>query len=173
MPPSRKRKGRRPKSIPVSEMAMILAYAELHDDEAASEKFNISTRTLLRRRKAIKEGKAPELAELVKTQKAYAEERCRDLLVETWEKGLKALAERIEARGEDRMNDRDLTGAIHILGNQRVVRDAVQDDDGSFGADSEGSEAQEAESGQDPSEGGEAPSYPAAGQVVPIRRAGA
>lgn len=126
---------RAPKSITDEEMSAILAYASVHDDKAASEKFNVSCRTLQRRRKAIADGKAPALAKLVEIQKKEALKRTGDLLVHVWEAGLKALCERIQARGEDRMVDRDLTGAIHILGNQRVVRDSLLD--GPDSADSE------------------------------------
>jgi hypothetical protein len=123
--------GRRPpKAIPTEELAGILAYAELHGDKAAAAQFSVSARTLQRYREGMRAGRHPELAALVDQKKAGAAKQCADLLVETYERGLQALARRIDDTGtETRMKDRDLVGAVHILGNQLVTRNALAPDD--------------------------------------------
>ncbi len=129
MPRKKKGSTRPPKTIPVEEMAAALAYARLHSDAEAAQKFRVSVRTLQRKRAAVEKGTDPELAELVAEKKKEATERCRDLLTDTYEHGLRALAKRFELTGEERMKDRDLVGALHILGNQRIGRDALSDPD--------------------------------------------
>jgi hypothetical protein len=108
-------------------MAEALAYGQLFGDSAASEKFGISIRTIQRRRSEIAKGQKPELAAIVAQNAKIATMRSRDLLTETYEAALKALAERIAARDKsDRMKDYNLIGAIGILGSQKMTRDMVE-----------------------------------------------
>jgi hypothetical protein len=125
------RRRRPPKRIAVEEMATILAYADLESDKAASDRFQVSSRTLQRYRAELRAGKDPSLAALVDQKKSQAAKRCEDLLVNVYERGLRALGLRIDDAGaETRMKDRDLVGAIHILGNQLVTRDVLTGDTG-------------------------------------------
>lgn len=124
------RRKRPPKSIPLDELASILAYADLQSDKAAADKFGVSERTLQRYRARVRSGAHPQLAELVEQRKYQTAERCANLLVEVYEKGLAALGRRIEdSAAESRMKDRDLVGAIHILGNQLVTRKVLIEDE--------------------------------------------
>lgn len=150
------RSGRPPKRIAPEELASILAYAELESDKAASERFNISSRTLQRYRAELRAGERPDLAALVDQKKSQTTKLCEDLLASVYERGLVALGRRIEDTGtETRMKDRDLVGAIHILGNQLVTRDALTDDEqqptssdrASAGAAADGAGAQRAPAG--------------------------
>lgn len=121
-----KRTRRPPKPITPEELASILAYAELQGDKAASDKFNISIRSLQRHRHQLRSGARPDLAGLVAERKSVASKRCEDLLLSIYERGLNALGLRIDdTQAETRMKDRDLVGAIHILGNQMVTRDVL------------------------------------------------
>jgi hypothetical protein len=122
-----KRKPKRPVTKPPADIAEAMAYAKLFGDNAASEKFGISVRTLHRRRAEVIKGQRPELALLVEQRAKLATMRSRDLLTETYEAALKALAERIAARDKsDRMKDYNLIGAIGILGSQKMTRDMVE-----------------------------------------------
>lgn len=124
------RRKRPPKRIPLEELASILAFADLESDKAAAERFSVSERTLQRYRAEVRAGRNPKLAELVEQRKRQTTERCADLLVSVYEKGLTALGRRIEdAAAESRMKDRDLVGAIHILGNQLVTRNVLTGDE--------------------------------------------
>jgi hypothetical protein len=143
-------------------MASALAYARLHCDKAASEKYNVSVRTLQRKRSSIEAGNELELAALVTDQKREATERCKDLLTHTHEQALRALCLRFDLSGEQRMTDRDLVGAIKILGSQRTQRDVFlepENDDGRPApGDSRGASAQ-GHAPQDPrrAEGAQSP----------------
>lgn len=149
-----RRKKRPPKAIPAAELATILAYADLHSDKAASAQFGVSCRTLQRHRARLRAGARPELAALVDENKREATSRCQDLLLGVYERGLAALARRIDDTDKDtRMRDRDLVGAIHILGNQLVTRNVLIADDLPAGHDREGAPA----AGAGPASPGPAP----------------
>jgi hypothetical protein len=155
-----KRKPKRPPNKPHHDMAEALAYGQLFGDSAASEKFSISIRTIQRRRSEIAKGQKPELAAIVAQNAKIATMRSRDLLTDTYEAALKALAERIAARDKcDRMKDYNLIGAIGILGSQKMTRDMVMSEDvvvEGYDADNEpppgyrGSEAAAQAPGRDP-----------------------
>jgi hypothetical protein len=143
------RRRRPPKAIAPEELATILAYAELHSDKDACERFGVSARTLQRHRAELRSGKHPALAALVAEKKQLAVERCEDRLEQVYQAALDALQKRIADDGlETRMSGRELVGAIHILGNQLVTRKALTgDDDQPVGDDREGSPAQAAGAG--------------------------
>lgn len=131
------RSSRRGKRVDNATLASALALAALHGDKSASEKFGVSSRTLQRAREAIRDGKAPELARVVAEQKAHTVTVCRDLLRETFEKSLRRL--------QDVLPDaepREVIGAVKIVGELVVARDALNGEQP--GADSESSEAEEA-----------------------------
>jgi hypothetical protein len=144
---------RRTRRVDDATMATALAYAELHDDKAASKKFGIAIRTLQRRRADVKAGKADGLAELVADQKQVAVERCADLLTETFELGLRKLSALLTEPDDDEEDDgapgspvaarkskkrritpREVIGAVKILGELRMTRNMLNegddDDDG-------------------------------------------
>lgn len=138
------RRRRPPKAIAPEELATILAYAALHSDKDACEKFGVSARTLQRYRADLRSGKHPSLAALVEQKKQLAIERCEDRLQRVYERALDALEKRFAEEGlETRMTGRELVGAIHILGNQLVTRQALTGDEHQpVGNDREGPSAQ-------------------------------
>lgn len=106
---------RPPKKLDPAELATILAYAGTHTDKAAAEKFGLSTRTILRHKEAIRDGKAPELAALVAQQKQVAYERCADLLTETYELSLRRLQELLPtATGQLALDSAKVLGELRI-----------------------------------------------------------
>jgi len=118
------------KAVDPAELAAILTFAELHGDKAASEQFGVSCRTLQRYRAELRAGRHPALAALVAQKKTDTAQRFEDQLTGVYERGLEALRRRIDDTGQDtRMKDRDLIGAVHILGNQLVTRRALTGDD--------------------------------------------
>lgn len=125
------------KAIDPAELAVILAYGDRHGDKAAAEKFKVSHRTLQRYRAAVREGKAPELAKLVTDQKAVALERCQDLLTETYEAALRRLQAVLP-----NASPREVIGAVKIVGELHMTRNALEGDDEQPGTDRPGEAAQ-------------------------------
>ena len=117
-------KRRPPKKLDPAEVATILGYGDRHGDKAAAAKFNVSHRTLQRYRAAIRDGKAPELARLVERQKARAVNRCIDLLTETYEMALRRLQEVLP-----QATPHHVIGAVKIVGELALTRDALKGDD--------------------------------------------
>ena len=120
------KKTRPPKTIPVEEVAAVLACAELHTDKVAAQQFNVSERTIQRRRREMLSGDCPELASLVAAKRREATKRCQDLLTETFEHSLKRLQQVLPAA-----ECRDVVGAVKILGELQIVKKSlgVEDDE--------------------------------------------
>lgn len=126
------------KAMDPDELAVILAYGDRHGDKAAAAKFSVSHRTLQRYRAAMREGKSPQLAKLVTDQKAVALERVQDLLTETYEAALRRLQEVLPSA-----EPREVIGAVKIVGELCLTRNALQgEDDQQPGSDSQGAAAQ-------------------------------
>jgi hypothetical protein len=120
-----------------AELAVILAYGDRHGDKAAAERYKLSHRTLQRYRAAMREGRAPELSKLVTHQKGAAVERCLDLLTETYEVALKRLQEVLP-----NAEPREVIGAVKIVGELCLTRNALQGEHEQPGGDSPGAAAQ-------------------------------
>lgn len=115
---------RPPKRVDPAELAAILAFAATHTDRAAAAKFGISIRTISRHREAIRDGKAPELAQLVADQKNVVAARCADLLTETYEQSLRRLQEILpSATGQLALD------AAKKLGELRITRGVLGEPD--------------------------------------------
>lgn len=117
-------KRRPPKKLDPYEVATILGYGDRHGDRAAAAKFNVSYRTVKRYRAAIRDGKAPELDRLVQQQKARAVNKCIDLLTETYELALRRLQEVLPEA-----TPHHVIGAVKIVGELALTRDALKGDD--------------------------------------------
>lgn len=126
------------KQIDPAELATILAFGDRHGDKKAAAEFKVSLRTLQRYRAAVRDGKMPELAELVAQQKRAAVERCSDLLAETYEKTLRRLQEVLP-----QAQPREVIGATKIVGELMITRDVLRSDhEQQLGPDRQSPEAQ-------------------------------
>lgn len=120
-----KPKKRPPKSIDMEEMATILSYAELHGDKAAAAEFNVSTRTLQRRRAKMREGNDDSMVALVAQHKGQALERCSDLLTNTYEAALRRLHDVLPGATVE-----ESISAVQMLGELHISRKAILGVDG-------------------------------------------
>lgn len=136
MPSPSKRK-RPTKSMDVVEVAAALTFGDAYGDNAAAERYGVSARTLQRYRQRIREGSAPELAVLVAEKRAAVAAKHRDQLDEVFGEMLTALKKRVQDT-QNPMLDRDLVGAIKIVGDQRTTRDALDLGDDEFESDTDG-----------------------------------
>jgi transposase len=132
--------GRPRKRISVAEMAAIIAYADLHKDADAAKRFRVAAKTIQRYRKDIREGRAPELAELVAQAKAKAAAKHGDLLDEALELALKRITKLLP-----KASMKEALEAVQVLGDLKIQRDV-------FG--NEGSKAGSARSAASKAEGG-------------------
>lgn len=146
---ARASKKRPPKALEPGELAVILAHAERHGDRATQKQFGISRRTLQRHREAIRDGRAPELAQLVADQKKVALARCSDLLTETYELALKQLQTTLP-----NATVRESVGAVKILGELRLTGKGLGLDEQQPGDNREGPNPQEAGGGTSKAAGG-------------------
>lgn len=132
----RKKKYRSTAKIPDEEMAGILAYADQHGAPKAAEHFNISKRSIDRRRRDIREGKSPSLAKVVDRLKRNALERNQDLLTEAYEVVLTQIKKKAP-----RAQFPDLVKGAKELGDLHVTTKELNRDDAPAvqgGAHSEG-----------------------------------
>lgn len=118
--------GKRPtgRKLDPQELAVMIAYGDRHGDAAAAAKYGCNRRTLQRYRRAMREGRAPELSRLVAQQKAVALDRCIDLLTETYELALRRLQEVLPEA-----TPHHVIGAVKIVGELALTRDALKGDD--------------------------------------------
>jgi len=144
-----KDRGTRPgKKIPLTELAMILVFADLNTDRKASAEFGIAARTIQRHRKAMLSGRMPSLSQLVAKLKSETLEHQRDVLVLAFEESLNRVRELLPGA-----TLAEARGAMRDIGELMLQRDVLRDDESSS-ADTEGREAEE-------TEGGAAGSFPA------------
>ena len=119
------------RAIETEEIAAILSYGDIHGDSAAARQFGVSLRTVQRYRKKLKLGSDPELTQAVAEKSRTVAEKYGDLMDEVFELALQALKTRVQTAHDNvaPIEDRALIGAIKILGDQRVTRDFLADED--------------------------------------------
>jgi transposase-like protein len=136
------RKGRRKTKPDHHELASWLSHAATFGVKEAARKFGCSERTIERWRARIANGELPEVAALVAEQKRQAQERCNDLLTETYEASLRRMQEVLP-----NASPRDVIEAVKTLGELRITRGVLGADDEQPGSGSQGS-APEGSAGQ-------------------------
>lgn len=122
------KQGRPPRSVDTTEVAAILAFADLHTDEAAAKQYRISVRSIQRWKLAVHKGDRPGVAELVAENKRVVLEKNSDLLDETFEVALTALQEKLKDPNAGNTL-RQVAGALKIAGELKLQRDFLRDDD--------------------------------------------
>lgn len=109
------KRGRPPKPIDDHELSIILTYARRHGTKSASERFDVSDRTIQRRMAAMREGKLPVVAKLVDEREAQSLERCASVLDETYEHLLQELQSRAKTATTS-----ELIEAVRTVGELQV-----------------------------------------------------
>lgn len=130
---ARKKRGGRlqGKAQDPTQVALILSFAAKDGQAAACKRFGVADRTVRRYKHRVENGDWPEVAELLKTMRNEAMERCKDLLTEAYEVSLRRMIELVP--------NADLPQAIkaaEMCGGLKLTKDALGEPDSTTGAGS-------------------------------------
>lgn len=105
------------------QVALILSFAAKDGQAAACKRFGVADRTVRRYKHRVESGDWPEVAELLKTMKKEAVERCKDLLTEAYEGSLRRMIELMPSA-----NMSDAIKAAGMCGGLKFTKDALEDE---------------------------------------------
>jgi hypothetical protein len=116
------RKGQQGRKLSTEEIAGVLAFAKLNGNERAAKRFKVATRSIERYWSNVRNGRAPELADLVEQFTFEMARKNADLLAETLEKTLR----RIQKLLPD-ASITECTKVAETLGDLTIQRDFFGD----------------------------------------------
>lgn len=117
----RHRKARKMRSE--AELAPIIVFASLHGAKRAATEFDISERTITRKRGLIGKGKLPKLAELVLKADEENSRKHADKLDAAYDKALTELEAKLSGATVE-----ELTEAVKVLADARLNRQVMLDE---------------------------------------------
>lgn len=106
--------------------AAAVSFAVSHGVRLAAEQFRVSERTIKRWKRQAESGRDPDLARRVKAEERERIRRRRDLLDQLFE----VVARRALELAKQSNDLREIANLLEKVGNLRLSRDALADDDG-------------------------------------------